>query len=359
MSNAAVTRANGALKRRTIGDLLLYGKSMVPALLLLLAILVLFFGFMTKNFFTLGTFKAIISNIPVIAIVSVGMTFVLLIGGLDLSVGSIVGFTAVNVVLFHDYFERLGVPLAWLPLLVVLLSLVVGTALGIINGLIITRIGINPVITTLGMMALARGMASWFALGFEILKTGRITDQKFLDLARQYLPSTALAIIPITLVYVVVLYGAAIVVLRYTRYGRNVFAVGANEYAARLAGINVRGIKFSTYVISGAMAGLAAAILVAQLSLGRDDAGLGLEMDVITAVVLGGISMAGGKGNLFGVIIAVIILGVIRNGMVQLQQAIGLSYYWRDVVKGLILILAISIDAARVMAMKRRQVVRQ
>jgi len=198
-----------------------------------------------------------------------------------------------------------------------------------------------------------------FALGFEILKTGRITDQVYLNLARQYLPSAKVPAVPITLVYLVVLYALAIIVLRYTRYGRNVFAVGANEYAARLAGINVRRIKFASYVISGAMASLAGAILVAQLSLGRDDAGIGSEMEVITAVVLGGVSMAGGKGNLFGVIIAVLILGVIRNGMVQLQQAIGLSYYWREVVKGLILILAISIDAARIMATKKRQRVRQ
>ncbi len=359
MSSTAAGNAHDRLRRRGIGDLLLYGKSMVPALGLLLAILVIFFGLMTRNFFTLGTFKAIVSNIPVIAVVCIGMTFVLLAGGLDLSVGSILGFTAVNVVLFHDWFERLGIPAVWLPWLVILCSLGIGIALGVINGLIITRIGINPVITTLGIMALARGMASWFALGFEILKTGRITDQQFLNMARAYLPDDKLAIIPITLVYVVVLYAIAILVLRYTRYGRNVFAVGSNEYAARLSGINVRRVKFSTYVISGASAGLAAAILVAQLSLGRDDAGLGLEMDVITAVVLGGVSMAGGKGSLFGVIIAVVILGVIRNGMVQLQEAIGLSYYWRDVVKGLILILAITIDAARIMATKRRQVVRQ
>ena len=359
MSSTAAGGVNGSLRRRGIGESLLYGKSMVPALGLLLAILVLFFGLMTKHFFALGTFKAIISNIPVIAVVSIGMTFVLLIGGLDLSVGSILGFTAVNVVLFHDWFEHLGIPVMWLPWLVLLCSLVIGTALGVINGLIITRIGINPVITTLGMMALARGMASWFALGFPILKTGRITDPMFLRMARAYLPNERLAIIPITLVYVLVLYAVAILLLRYTRYGRNVFAVGANEYAARLAGIDVRRMKFSAYVISGALSGLAGAILVAQLSLGRDDAGLGLEMDVITAVVLGGVSMAGGKGSLFGVIIAVLILGVIRTGMVQLQEAIGLSYYWRDVVKGLILILAISIDAARIMATKRRQVVRQ
>jgi len=359
MSTAASPIQNNRMKRRSVGEVLLYGKSMIPALILLLVILVLFFGFTTKNFFAFGTYRAIISNIPVIAIMSVGMTFVLLIGGLDISVGSILGFTAVNVVLFHDVFEKAGIPLAWIPWLVVLFSLVVGVVLGTINGLIITRVGINPVITTLGMMAFARGLSSWFALGFEILKTGRITDQVYLNLARQYLPSAKVPAVPITLVYLVVLYALAIIVLRYTRYGRNVFAVGANEYAARLAGINVRRIKFASYVISGAMASLAGAILVAQLSLGRDDAGIGSEMEVITAVVLGGVSMAGGKGNLFGVIIAVLILGVIRNGMVQLQQAIGLSYYWREVVKGLILILAISIDAARIMATKKRQRVRQ
>jgi ribose/xylose/arabinose/galactoside ABC-type transport system permease subunit len=359
MSNATPIKETGRMSKRTVADVLFYGKSMVPALTLLLVILVLFFSLFTKNFFTLGTFKAISSNFPVIAIVAIGMTFVLLVGGLDLSVGSILGFTAVNVVLFHDVFEKAGIPLAYLPWLVVLCSLVIGVALGLINGLIITRIGINPVITTLGTMALARGMASWFALGFEILKTGRITDQAFLNMARVYLPDAKTAIIPITLVYLVVLYALAIFILKFTRYGRNVYAVGANEYAARLAGINVRRIKFASYIISGAMAGLAGAILVAQLSLGRDDAGLGIELEVITAAVLGGVSMAGGKGNLFGVIIAVIILGVIRNGMVQLQATIGLSYYWREVVKGLILILAISIDAARIMATKRRQVVRQ
>ena len=334
-----------------LGETFLYGKSMVPALLLLLVLLVAFFGIATPNFFAWTNFKAIISNVPVIAIMAVGMTFVLLIGGLDISVGSILGFTAVNVVLFHN------VPMpAWL---VVICSLVIGLGLGSLNGVIITRVGINPVITTLGMMAFARGLASWFALGFEVIKVGRVFDQKFLLLARQFLPSSAVQIIPITTVYLVVLYVLASLVLRYTAYGRNVFAVGSNEYAARLAGINTRRVKFSAYVLSGVMASLAGVILVAQLSLGRDDAGMGSELEVITAVVLGGVSMAGGKGDLIGVIIAVLILGVIRNGMVHIQETFGLSYYWREVVKGLILILAISIDAARIMATKRRQRVRQ
>jgi ribose/xylose/arabinose/galactoside ABC-type transport system permease subunit len=110
MSTPTSPKEFNRMKRRSVGEVLLYGKSMLPALVLLLVILVLFFGFTTKNFFTFGTYRAIISNIPVVAIVSIGMTFVLLIGGLDISVGSILGFTAVNVVLFHDLFERTGIP---------------------------------------------------------------------------------------------------------------------------------------------------------------------------------------------------------------------------------------------------------
>jgi ribose transport system permease protein len=341
-------------EKRTIQDRLIeifvYGKSMVPALVVLLILLTAFFGVMTPNFLKYTNFKAIISNFPIIAIMSVGMTFVLLIGGLDISVGSILGFTAVNVALFH----HIGFP-AWA---IVLVCLAIGTIFGSFNGVIITKVGINPVITTLGTMALARGMASWFALDIESLKLGRIFDQKFLLIARLYIPQDK-QIIPITLVYVIVLYTVMSLVLKYTDYGRKVYAVGSNEYAARLAGINISRIKFSSYVMSGIMASIAGMILVAQLSLGRDDAGLGSELEVITAVVLGGVSLAGGKGNLLGVIISVIILGVIRNGMVHLKEAIGISYYWREVVKGAILILAIAIDAARLMAVKKRQVVRQ
>ncbi len=349
MSTASIEERNTNLGAK-LSEMFLYGKSMVPALLVLLAILLVFFGLMTPYFITYTNFKAIISNFPIIAIMAVGMTFVLLIGGLDISVGSILGFTAVNVAVFHN----IGFP-AWA---IVLVCLVIGTLFGSFNGLIVTKVGINPVITTLGTMALARGMASWFALDIESLKVGRIFDQKFLLISRYYIPQDK-QYIPITLIYIIVIFVGMSLVLKYTDYGRKVYAVGSNEYAARLAGINTSRIKFISYVISGIMASIAGIVLVAQLSLGRDDAGMGSELEVITAVVLGGVSLAGGKGNLLGVIISVIILGVIRNGMVHLQETIGLSYYWREVVKGAILILAISIDSARLMAIKKRQVVRQ
>jgi len=333
-----------------LSEIFVYGKSMVPALLVLLVIIVVYFGAMTPNFLTYTNFKAIISNIPVVAIMAAGMTFVLLVGGLDISVGSILGFTAVNVALFH----HIGFP-AWA---VVLVSLAIGMIFGTFNGLIITKVGVNPVITTLGTMALARGMASWFALDIESLKLGRIFDQKFLLISRLYLPQDK-QIIPITFIYVIGIYIIVSLILKYTKYGRNVYAVGSNEYAARLAGINTTRIKLSSYMISGIMASIAGIVLVAQLSLGRDDAGMGSELQVITAVVLGGVSLSGGKGDLLGVIISVLILGVIRNGMVHLEEVVGLSYYWREVVKGAILILAISIDSARLMAIKKRQIVRQ
>ena len=349
MSTASIEERSTNLGAK-LSEIFLYGKSMVPALLVLLAILLVFFGLMTPYFITYTNFKAIISNFPIIAIMAVGMTFVLLIGGLDISVGSILGFTAVNVAVFHN----IGFP-AWA---IVLVCLVIGTLFGSFNGLIVTKVGINPVITTLGTMALARGMASWFALDIESLKVGRIFDQKFLLISRYYIPQDK-QYIPITLIYIIVIFVGMSLVLKYTDYGRKVYAVGSNEYAARLAGINTSRIKFISYVMSGIMASIAGIVLVAQLSLGRDDAGMGSELEVITAVVLGGVSLAGGKGNLLGVIISVIILGVIRNGMVHLQETIGLSYYWREVVKGAILILAISIDSARLMVIKKRQVVRQ
>jgi ribose transport system permease protein len=330
---------------------LVYGRSMTPALTLVLSGLVLFFSIMSPDFLTLINMRAILGNIPVVAIMAVGMTFVLLTGGLDLSVGSILGFTAVNVVLLNNNTE---LPLA----AVIVASVSIGVLLGSVNALIITKGRLNPVIVTLGMMAFARGLASWMALDVEALTVGRIYDQDFLLVARFYV-FPDYHIVPITIVYLVVLYLAGSFVLSQTRYGRNLYAVGSNENAARLAGINVRRVKFTTYVISGMMASLAAVILVAQLSIGRDDAGIGSELQVITAVVLGGVSLKGGRGSLLGVAIAVLILGVLSNGMVHLEKVTGISYHWREIVKGGVLILAITIDSLKTMALRRRQIVRE
>ena len=322
----------------------------------LLCLLIFLFAVTTPHFLTLTNFRTIVANLWMIAIMGLGMSFVLLSGGIDISVGSVLGFTAVNVVLFH----KLGLPAG----AVVVAGLGVGVVLGAVNGLIITRLRMNPVITTLGMMAFARGMASWYATELEALKVARVLDENFQSIARYHLtlglpllPSVAIPI-PITFVYVVALYGIGALVLGHTTWGRNIYAVGSNEYAARLAGINVNRIRMSCYILSAVMASLAGVILVAELSIGRDDAGLGSELEVITAVVLGGVSLFGGKGNLSGVIIAVLILGVIKNGMFHLEDVTGLSYHWRDVVKGAILIFAIWLDSLQQRARSERHVAR-
>ena len=323
---------------------------MIPALLVLLAILLLFFGILTSHFFTFNNFKAIISNMPVYAVSAAGLTFVIIASGLDLSVGSVMGFAAVTGVLFH---------LTSLPLIgVLVIAVVIGACWGAINGLITNRLGINPVITTLGMMTFIRGLCSWLTLDVNALKSGRITDNDFLAFARYYFPEGS-RLFPITMVYVVVIYALLHIILRYTVFGRRIFAVGSNAVTARMVGINVKCIRFYTYIICGALAAFDGIILLAQIGIGRDDAGLGAEMEVITICVIGGISLSGGKGNILGMLLAVLIMGIIRNGMVHLESVTGISYFWRDVVKGGVLILAIVLDAVKTMAIRKRQEVRQ
>ena len=185
---------NGTGILTKMSEVFIYGRSMVPALTILLIILVVYFSVMAPNFFTFVNFKAIISNIPVIAIMAIGETFVLLVRGLDVSIGSILGFTAVNVVLFHNA--------GFNAYVIVLLCVLIGAFFGALNGFIITKIGVNSVITTLGTMALARGLASWFTLAFKVLKVGRVYDQQFLKISRLYFPADK-QIIPITLIYII------------------------------------------------------------------------------------------------------------------------------------------------------------
>lgn len=330
---------------------LLKGDDIVSALSIFLLLLVLFFSVTTPHFLSVVNFTSIIGNIPVIAVLSLGLTFVILIGGLDLSVGAILGVTAVIVVFFSQY-------LGW-PLWAVLIgSLAIGAFLGALNGTIITKLGINSIITTLAMMAFLRGLTYWFAIDFEGLKVARVKSEDLLNFARTYLPSET-NLIPITLIYLIILYAGAMYVLKYTTLGRDIYAVGSNEHAARLAGINVHRIKFICYVIAGTLSAFGGVILVSQLGIGEANSGEGMELEVITAVVLGGIALSGGKGKLTGVIVAILILAIIRNGMVHLEQVTEISFYWREVAKGVILILAISLDAIRREIHKKQYRLRQ
>lgn len=308
---------------------LVRSKTVAPSLLLMYALMVIVFASLSREYISLINFKAIMSDLAVSGIVSVGMMVVILAGGLDLSVGSIVGLSGVILARFFN------IPGKTFPLwMIYLAGIAVGLAFGAINGALITRVGINPVITTLGTMAVGRGLCYIWAT-----QVARIFDPIYLNATRVFVFN----LLPISLLYMLFVMILMWFILKYTRFGRNIYAVGGNPVAARLAGINVRDVQFSAYVISGLMCAIAAIILTGNLGMGRPEFGTGLELDVITIVLLGGVSLAGGKGDMLSLLIAVLIMGSIGNGLVLLDVPI----YWRQVVRGFILIIAVAIDLIR------------
>ena len=304
-------------------------KSSTPALIVLYVLMVIFFSLFSPYYLTVTNFLSILSNLSIAGIVAVGMTVVILAGGFDLSVGSMVGLIGVFIARMFN----MGQPP---PLsLIILIGMLIGPALGAVNGVIITKVGINPIITTLGTMAVFRGICYIYAM-----QVARIYNPVYLAIGRGYL----FGYIPNSFLYMILLMLLMAFILKYTRFGRRLFAVGGNVYAARVVGINTDWVKFITYVISGLMCSIAAVILTAQLGMGRPEFGTGYELEVITAVVLGGVSLAGGRGDFLGVFLAILILGSIGNGMVLMN----VSIYLRMVIKGAILILAVTIDALKV-----------
>jgi len=309
--------------------LITQAKTSAPSLIIMYILMVIFFALMSKNYLTLTNFTSIMSNLTVLGIAAVGMTVVILSGGIDLSIGSMQGFTGVILALLFNIPFRLPIPI------IILIGMIVGSLIGAINGFFVTKVRINPVITTLGTMSIFRGLCYIFATKY----VGRIFDPTYLAMNRLYIFNA----LPISFIYMLAFMGIMAIVLKFTKFGRNVYAVGGNLLAARLAGINTDRVRFMAYVISGLFSALSAVVLTGQLGMGRPEFGTGNELEVITAVVLGGISLAGGRGDFLGVLIAVLILGSIGNGMVLLNVPI----YWRQVVKGFILIIAVSIDVIR------------
>jgi len=303
-------------------------KSSTVALVILYIVMVIFFSMVSPYYFTVSNFLSIFSNLGITGIVAIGMMVVMLAGGFDLSVGSMVGLVGVFIARMFNIAHPPPLPV------IILIGMLIGPALGAINGIIITRVGINPLIATLGTMAIFRGFCYIYAM-----QVARIYDPIYLALGRSYL----FKYIPISFLYMVLLMLLMDFILRYTRFGRNVFAVGGNVYAARAVGINTDRVKFYTYVISGIMCSFAAVILTAQLGMGRPEFGTGYELEIITALALGGVSLSGGKGDFIGVFLAILILGSIGNGMVLMNVPI----YLRMVIKGAILILAVTIDSLR------------
>jgi ribose transport system permease protein len=284
---------------------------------------------LTPHFMTVSNLLNVAEQAAIIAIVAVGMTFVIITGGIDLSVGSVLAFA--GVVMASTLHAGVPVPVA--------LAVALGTGLfcGLVNGALITLGRLPPFIATLGMMSVARGTALMFTEGrpvsgfsgsFRSLATGEVLG------------------IPVSVIIMVGVYAAAHFVLTRTKLGRYTYAIGGNEEAALLSGVNVRVYKAAVYGISGMLSGLAAVILTARLNSAQPIAGMMYELDAIAATVIGGTSLLGGEGTVVGTLIGALIMAVLRNGL----NLLGVSSFIQQVVIGSVIIAAVLID----MWLKRR-----
>jgi ribose transport system permease protein len=261
----------------------------------------------------------------VVGMVAIGQALVIISGGIDLSVGSVIGLAAVVSALVAKLTDH--------PALGLAAGLLVGALVGLINGFLYTFIQINPFIATLGMLSVARGAALLITGGLPIPFENWVA----------FLGSGRLATIPVSFLLMLALAGVANVFVTRTRWGRNIFAVGDNPRAARLGGINVDGVRRFVFLVSGTLAGLGGVVLAGTLNSSNPNLGQGYELDVIAAVILGGATLSGGRGSVFGVILGAALMGVLRNAFVLL----GVSAYWQVVTLGIVVILAVGIDSVR------------
>jgi ribose transport system permease protein len=290
-----------------------------------LAALVTLLAVLSPYFLTVSNLMNVLEQTSINAVIAVGMTFVILSGGIDLSVGSLVALSGVALAAAL----RAGAPLP----LALLAGLATGAAAGLANGLLITRGKLPPFIATLGMMSVARGLTlfvtdgrpiSGFEAGFRSLATGRVLG------------------VPASVLLAAVLYFLAHLVLTRTRFGLYVYAIGGNEEATRLSGVGVLFHKTMVYVLAGLMSAVAAVILTARLNSAQPIAGMMYELDAIAATVIGGTSLLGGSGTIGGTLIGALIMGVLRNGL----NLLGISSFLQQVVIGLVIIAAVLVDSA-------------
>ena len=278
---------------------------------------------MTDTFFSVANLTNVARQVSINGILAVGVTFVLLTAGVDLSLGSVVALSGVACATFaHPGDHSVFVPIA--------VGLLTGAACGLVNGVLVTRGGVAPFIVTLGMMTIARGLALIVSGGRPV---ANMSDE-LTALAGDFLG------IPIPVLCFAGVALAAWFFLRNFRLGRHIYAVGGNENAARAAGVPVERVKLFAYGLCGLLTGLAGVVLAARITTGQPNAGQAYELDAIAAVVIGGTSLAGGVGTISGTLLGVLLIGVINNGL-DLQ---GVSSYYQAVIKGVIIVGAVWLD---------------
>jgi ribose/xylose/arabinose/galactoside ABC-type transport system permease subunit len=296
----------------------------------LVAALVLLFVALSlarPSFLTVANLINLVRQISINGILAVGVTFVLLTGGVDLSLGSLVALTGVAAASFAH-------PGQFPVIVPVTIGILAGAGCGALNGVVITRGRVAPFIATLGMMTAARGLAllisegkpvSNLSSGFTVIGGGQVWG------------------VPVPVLVLCLVALAASVVLRKFRMGRYVYAVGGNESAARASGVRVNRVKMFAYALCGALAGLAGVVLAARITTGQPNAGVGYELDAIAAAVIGGTSLSGGTGGAGGTLLGALLMGVINNGL----DLLNVPSYYQQIVKGVIIVGAVWLDGVR------------
>jgi len=311
--------------------------SITPSLLIIYGAMILFFSILNPLYVSGANLKSVFSNLGISGIMAAGLSIVVLTGNFDLSVESILGIGAiVSAKLFNIPGVHIPIPI------VILIALLAGAAIGALNGFLVSYVGINSIITTLGTLAIFRGLSYLYATEQSL-----IGYKPFIELGRGYLFKH----IPLTFLYMIIVFVAIYLILKYTKFGRNIYSIGANTYASRLAGINTGRNVFFAFVISGVTAAMGGVLMASQLAFAQGAFGVGFVFKVLTIVVLGGISLAGGRGTLVGVFIATLIIGSISNGL----SLVDVPVDWREAFQGIILIAAILVDSIRV---RRRELLK-
>lgn len=301
-----------------------------------LGLMVLALSLASDKFLTVDNGMNVLRQISINLCLSIGMTLIILSGGIDLSVGSVLalaGAVAAGLLKHGVALTRLDVLIQFTAFGAVVAGVAVGLACGWFNGWVITRFRLPPFVATLGMLSIARGLTMLWTGGFPITGLGPTFG---------YIGTGHWAGLPMPVWISAGLVALFVLISRRTRFGRHLYAVGGSERAARLSGLNVNRLKRRVYMLGGGLAGMAGLLVTARLDSATPNAGFSYELDSIAAVVIGGTSLAGGRGSVTGTVLGCLIIGVLNNGLVLLE----VSPFWQQVIKGAVILVAVAIDKA-------------
>ncbi|OHC45336.1 MAG: sugar ABC transporter permease [Rhodobacteraceae bacterium GWE1_64_9] len=326
-------QTQGRAKSAAAGGFGSYAQKYGILIALVLACVVL--ALINENFLSARNILNVLRQTSINGVLAIGMTFVILTRGIDLSVGSVVALTGVVAASFATTSTAGFIPGAPYPALLALaIGVAVGMLAGSVSGLIVARFRVPAFVATLGMLSAARGLTLLYSGGRPI---PALTD------TFRWIGTGDVLGVPVPIFVLLAVFAGAHFVLTQTRFGRHVYAVGGNPHAAKVSGLPVTRIRFMVYVISGGLAGLAGMILAARTGSALPQAGIAYELDAIAAVVIGGTSLAGGVGRVSGTLIGALLIGVMNNGL----DLMGVESYYQQVIKGFLIVAAVMLDQSK------------